>query len=193
MSELALHDGDNELDALVANDLLDTEIGLAYLDALDMLREVTGNPIAHNNMAWYIAWKRHHPNVREQCGLPKTLKLFCRNFLGISQSSVSQWRVSHPWLEAYIRRRGYTGRKILDQYADDVYHALGQSAANPDHRHAPDRRTYLQMQGELDGDGGNVNILNTTDNPYERVLAKATQRVSGDDTSGATSVSDESE
>jgi hypothetical protein len=172
---------------LIPEDFQETEIGLALLDELDALQERGLSRVTHYNMALYIAWKRHPKETRAACGLPVTLRDFCR-VIGISESSVRQWRMAHNWLETYIRRRSAVGRSILDEYKNDVFHALGTSASNPNPKHQGDRRTFLQLTGELDGDGTQIHV-DTGNDPYNRILAKLSETMESADADAETDVS----
>lgn len=99
--------------------------------------------------AAYIAWASQPPDLR----IPKTVadtKEGERGFaslIGCSPRAIRGWRQKNSAIDMAICK---VSMGTLLEARAGVYEALIESASNPSYRHAPDRRTYLQLTGDLE-------------------------------------------
>ena len=98
--------------------------------------------------ALYMAWKAHHPLIRERSGLPILQKDFFTQVLGYSSdNAVRQWRKKTYWPQL-AERMDTIMNDVLKDYTPVVLYANAQLAARPDPKTFPDRKLYLEMVGE---------------------------------------------
>lgn len=93
-------------------------------------------------VACYIAWAAS-PKIGRW---PKTQDELARSVLGLtSDRQIATWRKRNPGIDELI---SVLQALPLMEYRADAFLALGQSAADPDHRHKPDRQLLFEMTGD---------------------------------------------
>lgn len=134
-------------------DLLGTVLGVEYADARDYIAHAHSlDPDVHDNMCWFIAWSCMHPQARGRAGLPRFQTEFLRHWLGVDPSCARKWRQKHAWLDAYIVERGFVGKSILEEYRDDIYQAIGESALMLGREGLGDRKLAIELLGDKEPD-----------------------------------------
>lgn len=92
--------------------------------------------------AAYIAWKSTPKELR----IPKTQMQFATEILGLTSDRViTTWREKNPMIDEAVN-----ALMTADLYSHraNVFAALKKSASNPDYKHHPDRKLFLEMTGD---------------------------------------------
>ena len=107
-------------------------------------------------VALWAAWAAHktavieeeseHKDLLTAVGLPRKQKDFAK-VLGVSPRTLQKYAKKHPGLVRSAQDMGV--KRLLGLYRLPALHALGQSASDPSHLHAADRRTYFTITGDL--------------------------------------------
>lgn len=93
-------------------------------------------------VACYIAWAASPKRNR----WPKTQEQLAVEILGLtSDRQIATWRKRNPGIDELI---SVLQALPLMEYRADAFLALGISAADPDHRHKPDRQLLFEMTGD---------------------------------------------
>jgi hypothetical protein len=93
-------------------------------------------------VACYIAWASS-PRIGRW---PETQQELATEVLGLTSDRViASWRKKNPTIDSLIAE--WQALPLLEHRAD-VIAALSRSASNPDHRHNPDRKVFLEMTGD---------------------------------------------
>jgi hypothetical protein len=93
-------------------------------------------------VACYIAWASS-PRIGRW---PATQQALAADVLGLTSDRViATWRKKNPTIDQLIAE--WQALPLLEHRAD-VFAALAKSASDPDHRHNPDRKVYLEMTGD---------------------------------------------
>lgn len=93
-------------------------------------------------VACYIAWASS-PRIGRW---PGTQQELAADVLGLTSDRViATWRKKNPMIDQLIAE--WQALPLLEHRAD-VFAALAKSASDPDHRHNPDRKVYLEMTGD---------------------------------------------
>ncbi len=93
-------------------------------------------------VACYIAWASS-PRIGRW---PGTQQELASEVLGLTSDRViATWRKKNPAIDQLIAE--WQALPLLEHRAD-VFAALAKSASDPDHRHNPDRKVYLEMTGD---------------------------------------------
>ncbi len=94
-------------------------------------------------IAAWVAWS----SVPKSLRFPATQEALATEVLGLtSDRIIANWRKKYPALDQLIA--DLQADDMIDARAD-VMNALKQSASAPDYKHAPDRRLYFVMTGDL--------------------------------------------
>jgi len=105
-------------------------------------------------VACYIAWASS-PRIGRW---PETQDELARGVLGLTSDRViATWRKKNPTIDQLVA--DWQALPLLEHRAD-VLRALARSASNPDHRHNPDRKVFLEMTGDYTPKA-QLNIRNT--------------------------------
>lgn len=107
---------------------------------------------SHRVSLW-AAWESHKSAAVEGGGdllklvnLPRTQKDFA-DLIGVSSRTIRKYKTEHAALLETCRTTAFN--RLLGRYRLPALHALGQSAATPDPKHASDRRIFFTMTGDL--------------------------------------------
>lgn len=93
-------------------------------------------------VACYIAWASS-PRIGRW---PGTQQELASEVLGLTSDRViATWRKKNATIDQLIAE--WQALPLLEHRAD-VFAALAKSASDPDHRHNPDRKVYLEMTGD---------------------------------------------
>lgn len=99
-------------------------------------------------VAMYIAWAASPREGRRPGSLQELA-----NMMGLtSPRAIHTWRAKNPAIDQQV---GLMQAAPLFKHRADAIQALADSASNPDYRHAPDRRTFFMMTGDLEE---NINL-----------------------------------
>ena len=92
--------------------------------------------------AAYIAWKATPKSKRK----PKTQNDLATNILGLTSDRViTTWREKNPLIDEAVN---VLMTADLYEHRAAVFDALKKSAANPDYKHHPDRKLFLEITGD---------------------------------------------
>lgn len=130
-------------------------------------------------IAAFVAWSSMPKGKR----WPKTQEELAIDVLGLtSDRAVATWRKKHPEIDQLIA--DLQADEMLEARGD-VLHALKASASTVDYKHAPDRRMYFEMTGDLvsqkvaalmiknEVPGGRLSRQNLKKFKYDELLALA--------------------
>jgi len=114
-------------------------------------------------MAAFVAWASMPKALR----WPETQEKLATEVLGLnSDRQIATWRRKNPAIDQMIA--DLQADELLEARAD-VFGALKESASEADYKHAPDRRMYLEMTGDLEnrlkvtGQSATGSLLKMTD------------------------------
>ncbi len=94
-------------------------------------------------MAAFVAWA----SMPKAARWPETQEKLATEVLGLtSDRQIATWRKKNPAIDQMIA--DLQADELLEARAD-VFDALKNSASTPDYKHAPDRRMYLEMTGDI--------------------------------------------
>ena len=102
-------------------------------------------------VAVYIAWASM-PTHNKQ---PKTVAELAPMIGLRSPRAIYTWRQRNKAIEEQI---SILQAAPLFKHRADAFDALNKSASDPDHRHNPDRRLLFQLTGDINDDGGAVQV-----------------------------------
>lgn len=94
-------------------------------------------------VAVWISWAASPKKDR----WPKTQEELATQVLGLSSDrAVGNWRKKYSTIDAVVAT--LQAAPLID-HRRDIFEALAESAADPDHRHNPDRKLALEMTGDF--------------------------------------------
>lgn len=135
-------------------------------------------------VACYIAWASS-PKIGRW---PKTIGDLATEVLGLASArKVFDWRKKNPSIDEMV---GIFQAAPMMAYRADAFRALGESAANPDHRHNPDRQLMFKMTGDfvdrqkLEMSGSAETLSDFSDEELSRMENQLRRQTSSEDEDG---------
>lgn len=131
----------------------DSPLAEVYYNLINEIDD-KGKKMYSPNVALWAAWEAHRSAATvgrtkdwlKALGLPKTRKEFA-TLIGVSDRTIRKYARDNPELSRMAQNM--SANRVLAEYRLPVLHALGKSASSADYKHAPDRRTFLTMTGDL--------------------------------------------
>lgn len=133
-----------------ASQFLDSPLAQIYYDLRSEVDERTGKPYTHAVALW-AAWMGHRQKANdfkmlESVGLPSTADEFAR-IAGVSARTLRNYNERYGELVKSSQDKAV--RALLGGYRLNVVQALAESAMMVESTRAADRRTFLQLTGDL--------------------------------------------